>query len=102
MDASVEHGGLAAWHDPALRRRAQQEVSPAAAGDGVDLLSRDASVEHGGLAAGHDPALWHRAKQEVSPAAAGVQATALRLGAATSMASPPCLPPSPSSRRFYK
>ena len=40
LDAVIEHGGLAAWHDPALWHRAKQEIVPSAAHVYGDLVAR--------------------------------------------------------------
>lgn len=46
-----------------------EQLRPAAAQAGVDVLSLDRLALEHGLRAWHDPALWYRAKQEVHPAA---------------------------------
>ena len=49
-----------------------EQLRPAAAQAGVDVLSLDRLVLEHGLRSWHDPALWYRAKQEVHPAAAAL------------------------------
>ena len=49
-----------------------EQLRPAAAKAGVDLLSLDRLVLNHGLQSWYDPALWYRAKQEIHPAAAAL------------------------------